>query len=346
MDIFRELTLKRNNDNILISPVSILSTLSILYHGAAGYTAAQISKYIMENENTDISRYDNDMEVNVTEYAKLVIANKIYGSNNIKFYDAFLQKIRDNFQIVNFDDVDETRDTINEWVKTVTDGKIDHLFTNKLQNNTRMTVVNVVHFKAKWKYPFCKLSTYTDKFYTSKDLFTNVDMMVSTKNNLPHTHIESFGGFSIVDIPYEGNSSMVIILPDDIEGLYNIEKNLTNENFKKWCNELSTKSIDLYIPKFKVEMSEPYNLLHILKLGMHSDFSNMCNETITIDNFLHKSFIDVNEEYSEATSATTIGFVKFSMVYTIKFYINHPFIYMIKDNSGRILFIGRYCYPQ
>ncbi|AOP31677.1 serpin [Skunkpox virus] len=345
MDIFRELVSKRNDENILISPVSILSTLSILYHGAAGYTAEQISKYITENDNTsNDTRYDNDMEVNISECAKLVIANKIYCSDNITYHDSFLQKIRDDFQTVNFDDSDNTRDIINEWVKIVTDGKINPLLTSKLPNNTRMTVINVVHFKAKWKYPFCKLRTYTDKFYTSRDSFTNVDMMVSTNNNLPHTHIESFGGFSIVDIPYEGNSSMVIILPDEIDGLYNIEKNLTSENFEKWYKELSTKSIDLYLPKFKVEM-EPYNLLPILKLGSYLDFSKMCDERITIDNFLHKSFIDVDEEYTEAISVTSIGFINFSMVYTTKFYINHPFIYMIKDKSGRILFMGRYCHP-
>ncbi|AKJ93827.1 serpin [Raccoonpox virus] len=352
MDIFRELILERDNDNILISPVSILSTLSLLYHGAAGSTADQISKYIEEN-TIDISNYDT-MEVDDTECSNLVVANKIYGSDNIVFYDTFIQKIRDDFRSVNFNDANKTRDIINEWAKTVTDGKIDPLLTNKLPINTLITTVNVVHFKAKWKYPFSKNSTYTDIFYMSNDSSTNVNMMVSTDNDLPYVHIdESFGGFSMVDIPYEGNSSMLIILPDDIKGLYNIERNLTNENFKKWCNKLSTTSIDLYMPKFKIEMLEPYNLIPILnKLGLnnivgnYSDFSKMCKEPVTIDSFLHKSFIDVNEEYTEAAAATCICITNFSMVYSKKVYVNHPFMYMIKDNSGRILFIGRYCYPR
>ncbi|AAC99573.1 SPI-1 [Ectromelia virus] len=357
MDIFKELILKYNDENVLISPVSILSTLSILHHGAAGSTAEQLSKYIENvNENVSEDKDDNndDMDVDIPYCATLATANKIYGSDSIEFHASFLQKIKDDFQTVNFNNANQTKELINEWVKTMTNGKINSLLTSPLPINTRMAVVSAVHFKAMWKYPFSKHLTYTDKFYISKNIVTSVDMMVSTENDLQYVHInELFGGFSIIDIPYEGNSSMVIILPDDIEGIYNIEKNITDENFKKWCGMLSTKSIDLYMPKFKVEMTEPYNLVPILEnlgltniFGYYADFSKMCNETITVENFLHTTFIDVNEEYTEASAVTGVFMTNFSMVYRTKVYINHPFMYMIKDNTGRILFIGKYCYPQ
>lgn len=86
----------------------------------------------------------------------------------------------------------------------MTNGKINSLLTSPLSINTRMTVVSAVHFKAMWKYPFSKHLTYTDKFYISKNIVTSVDMMVGTENNLQYVHInELFGGFSIIDIPYE-----------------------------------------------------------------------------------------------------------------------------------------------
>ncbi|AXN74995.1 seprin [Akhmeta virus] len=360
MDIFKELILKYNDENVLISPVSILSTLSILHHGASGSTAEQLSKYIenatkdTNEKDTDTNNDNNDMDIDIPYCATLATANKIYGSDSIEFHASFLQKIKDDFQTVNFNKANQTKELINEWVKTMTNGKINSLLTSPLSINTRMTVVSAVHFKAMWKYPFSKHLTYKDKFYISKNLVTSVDMMVSTENDLPYAHInESFGGFSIIDIPYAGNSSMVIVLPDEIEGIYNIEKNITDENFKNWCSKLSTKSIDLYMPKFKVEMTEPYNLVPILEnlgltniFGYYADFSKMCNETITVENFLHKTFIDVNEEYTEAAAVTGVFMTNFSMVYSKKVYVNHPFMYMIKDNTGRILFIGRYCYPQ
>ncbi|UYL70134.1 Serpin, partial [Monkeypox virus] len=231
MDIFKELILKHTDENVLISPVSILSTLSILNHGAAGSTAEQLSKYIENmNENTPDDKKDdnNDMDVDIPYCATLATANKIYGSDSIEFHASFLQKIKDDFQTVNFNNANQTKELINEWVKTMTNGKINSLLTSPLSINTRMIVISAVHFKAMWKYPFSKHLTYTDKFYISKNIVTSVDMMVGTENDLQYVHInELFGGFSIIDIPYEGNSSMVIILPDDIEGIYNIEKNIT-----------------------------------------------------------------------------------------------------------------------
>ncbi|QED21154.1 serine protease inhibitor-like SPI-1 [Borealpox virus] len=351
MDIFKELIIKHNDDNVLISPVSILSALSILYHGAAGSTAEQLSKYIENTEDKDAN--SDIMDIDIPYCATLATANKIYGCDSIKFHASFLEKIKDDFQAVNFHNANQTKELINEWVKTMTNGKINPLLTSPLSINTRMTVVSTVHFKATWKYPFSKDLTY-DKFYISKNLVTSVDMMVRNETDLLYTHInESFGGFSIIDIPYVGNSSMVVILPDNIEGLYNIEKNITDENFKNWCSKLSTKRIDLYMPKFKVEMTEPYNMVPILEnlgltniFGYYADFSKMCNDTITVEKFLHKTFIDVNEEYIEAAAATGVFITNFSMVYNTKVYINHPFMYIIKDNIGRILFIGRYCYPQ
>ncbi|AFB76969.1 serine protease inhibitor-like SPI-1 [Cotia virus SPAn232] len=350
MDIFREIALEKINDNIIFSPESILSIFSLLKHGAANNTADEILNYIINNYNDN---KNDSMEVDICNCAELVSVNKIYCSNSIEFYDDFIQKISDSFQTVNFNNTFETMYLINEYVKSVTNGKINYILDTPLPFDTKVTVINCVYFKAKWKYPFLKNRTYLDKFYVSNKLSTNIDMMVNVNNSFLYGKVnEIFGSFSIIDIPYEGESSMVILLPDNIDGIYSIEKNISIENFKTWYSLLSIKKIDVYIPKFKVEITEPYNLVDILYniglcniFGTDSDFSNMCKDKIFIEKFLQKSYIDVSEEYTEATSCSFTSFTNFSLNVTYKFYANHPFIYIIKDNKNNILFIGRYLNP-
>ncbi|AST09592.1 Serpin 123 [NY_014 poxvirus] len=349
MDIFRELLLIKDQENILISPVSILSTLSILHHAMKGSESDQILNYIEENTDTDTDDSD-DMEIDTKECTELVTVNKIYGSDSIRFYSTFLEKIKNDFETINFNNVEHAIHKINEWVSLSTNNKINKLF-NTLPNNTRILLVGAAHFKAKWKYPFPKEYTYKDNFYISYDS-TTVDTMVIKGKSFPYNHVEeTFGNFSIVDIPYEGNSSMMIILPDELDGLHDAEEDIiTSENFKKWSNNLSTTRVDIYLPKFNVEVTEPYDLVPILKkVGLTKIFGsnmNISNEHITIDSILHKSYIEVNEEYTEATAVSCIGFTNFSLVTPIIFHADHPFIYIIKDTCNRILFIGKYYFPK
>ncbi|AST09397.1 serine protease inhibitor-like protein [Murmansk poxvirus] len=350
MDIFRELILIRDQENVLISPVSILSTLSILYHATKGSASDKILNYIEENTDTDTEDNDN-MEIDTKECTELVTVNKVYGSSSIRFYSEFLEKIKNDFETINFNNTELATYQINEWVRLFTNNKISKLF-NSLSNDTRMLLVGAAHFKAKWKYPFPKEYTYKDNFYISYDS-TTVDTMVIKDKSFLYNHVdEPFGSFSIVDIPYEGNSSMMIILPDELDGLKDAEEDiLINENFKKWISDLSLTRVDIYLPKFNVEVTEPYDLVHIFKkVGLSDIFKDsnlhISNEHITIDGILHKSFIEVNEEYTEAASASCFQFTKNSLIKPIIFHADHPFIYIIKDTCNRILFIGKYYFPN
>ncbi|AEN03766.1 serine protease inhibitor-like protein SPI-1 [Yokapox virus] len=351
MDIFRELLLG-NTENVLISPESILSTLSILYNITTGIASNQILKYL-EKENDKYIDIDNnhDMEIDTKEVTELTTVNKIYISDYINVNVNFIEKMKYFFEFINFNSEQTTSD-INKYIETSTNGKINKLFVNRLSTDTRILIVNVIHFKAKWKYPFLKDCTFKDKFYTPTGS-TTIDTMVVKDKSFLHNHIyEQYGSFSIVDIPYTGNSSMLIILPDKIDGLYYIEEHITNENLKKWIGTLSVKRVDIYLPKFNIDAIEPYDLIPILKkIGISEVFNNsslinISNDHLTINNIFHKSFIEVNEEYTEAAAVTTCQIIKFSLNKKIIFHVNHPFIYLIKDKNNKILFIGRYYFPN
>ncbi|APG58379.1 putative serine proteinase inhibitor 2-like protein [BeAn 58058 virus] len=166
---------------------------------------------------------------------------------------------------------------------------------------------------------------------------------------LNYNHVEElFGNFSVIELPYIGNASMVVILPDEIDGLYNIEQNITDDYFNNLCKNLIPAFVDVSLPKFKV--SGNYNLINILsKLGLEDvfnskgDFSNMYDSTINIDEFIHKTYIDVSEKYTEAAAATCM--LMSDCGRTKVFCVNHPFMYVIKDTSNKILFVGRLVYP-
>ncbi|AEY74437.1 IL-1 convertase [Vaccinia virus] len=217
--------------------------------------------------------------------------------------------------------------------------------------NHCLLAISAVYFKAKWLTPFEKEFTSDYPFYVSPTEMVDVSMMSMYGKAFNHASVkESFGNFSIIELPYVGDTSIMVILPDKIDGLESIEQNLTDTNFKKWCNSLEATFIDVHIPKFKVTGS--YNLVDTLVksgltevFGSTGDYSNMCNSDVSVDAMIHKTYIDVNEEYTEAAAATCALVSDCASTITNEFCVDHPFIYVIRHVDGKILFVGRYCSP-
>ncbi|AGY99437.1 CrmA [Cowpox virus] len=341
MDIFREIASSMKGENVFISPASISSVLTILYYGANGSTAEQLSKYVEKEADK------NNVSAQCISFKSM---NKVYGRYSAMFKDSFLRKIGDNFQTVDFTDC-RTVDAINKRVDIFTEGKINPLLDEPLSPDTCLLAISAVYFKAKWLMPFEKEFTSDYPFYVSPTEMVDVSMMSMYGEAFNHASVkESFGNFSIIELPYVGDTSMVVILPDKIDGLESIEQNLTDTNFKKWCNSLEATFIDVHIPKFKVTGS--YNLVDTLvKLGLTDvfystgDYSNMCNSDVSVDAMIHKTYIDVNEEYTEAAAATSVLVADCASTVTNEFCADHPFIYVIRHVDGKILFVGRYCSP-
>jgi len=219
--------------------------------------------------------------------------------------------------------------------------------------NTTLILTNAIYFKGEWLTQFEKENTTDDDFYISPDKTIKAPMMRLMSN----LKFEKFSGFSAVELPYEGNDlAMIILLPEEVGGLAKLERNLTNDNEKKWINKLagSHKSeIFVNLPKFK--SSSEFELSKILTgMGMPSafslssaDFSGMTGrKNIFINKLIHKDFLDVNEEGTEAAVVTAARTDLITAKRPQTFLADHPFVFLIHDRqTGSILFIGRIIDP-
>ena len=168
-----------------------------------------------------------------------------------------------------------------------------------------------------------------------------------------------FNSFSAIELPYSGNDlSMVIFLPKEIDGLANLEKDFTSDNVSRWISELSqtnTAEVLVSIPLFKITgefmLSDTLSIMGMPHAFQEADFSGMTGkDDLRISNVIHKAFVDVNEEGTEAAAATAviIGVTSVAprMTPIPEFRANHPFIFMIEDNTtGEILFMGKVMDP-
>ncbi|AGZ95464.1 serine protease inhibitor-like SPI-2 [Goatpox virus] len=335
MDIFTHLlSIAFPNSNVLISPVSISSILSILLFGSSGDTAIQISSLL---EST-YSNYCSD---------DIIIANRIYGDLKLHFKTQFIDKFGKELILVNFNHNTELiKNDINEWIKKLTHDKIKNLI-NEISENTKLLLLNAVYFKLKWRIPFDKQQTKMEKFWYDNSRYENIEMM-NDVNVYPFIELKELG-LKIIELPYENNYSMIILLPKDIK---KIEKILTGNSLTSWIEKMNLYEVNVKIPKFKIE--ETYDLkLSLISLGIinifdgSADFSNMTkNKNLSVDNFYHKTYIEIDEEGAEL-SAASYCCVADCGCNEKEFIANKPFIFFIKDNINvSFLFIGKFSFPH
>lgn len=242
-----------------------------------------------------------------------------------------------------------SRNKINDWIEEHTNDKITNLFpSGSFTPSTRLVLANAVYLKALWKYPFDKLITSKGQFFTSPTEVITVPMMSLIQESLPHTYSTKFKS-QIIELPYqEEGYRMIIILPDDYNGLASLESKLTYTDFYAELSRLLQKQIDVFLPRFKVE--ESMDLVEILKrLGMTTAFSNsanfsrISNEEFKIDKVTQKALIEVDEEGTEATAGSAFSIQLASLPRRVR--CNHPFIYLILKEDT-ILFLGRLLRPN
>jgi serpin B len=216
-------------------------------------------------------------------------------------------------------------------------------------------LLNAIYFKGIWDSPFQKSSTQDAPFKVEANKQVKVPLMYQKGNFKILTEKD----FQAVAIPYKGkNLSMVILLPNAVEGLVALEKRLTDQSLKEWLAKLDKQTVEkteLYVPKFKLEAG--YDLKPpFIKMGMKdafvsakADFRGMGWEKgdLWIAQIKHKACVEVNEEGTEAAAATAVEMeTKFAQMLPV-FRADHPFIFVIRDNpSGSILFMGRLVNPN
>ncbi|XP_039378489.1 serpin B6-like [Mauremys reevesii] len=367
LNLFKKLSENASSQNLFFSPLSISSALSMVFLGAKGNTAAQMAKVLALDKAEEIHDGYQSLisEINKpgTNYV-LRIANRLYGEKTFTFLATFIDSCQ-KFYHAELKQLDfsraaeDSRKYINAWVEEKTEGKIQNLLAQGVVDSmTRLVLVNAIYFKGNWATPFNKGRTVERQFKINKNESKPVQMMIKTaKFNMRY-----IGEFQtkILDLPYIDNeTSMIILLPDEIQdnstGLEQLERELTYEKLIEWINPemMDYTEVDVFLPRFKLEQG--YDLKPVLKsMGMADafdsnkvDLSGMsASNDLILSEVVHKSFVEVNEEGTEAAAATGVFFFGCSFQIPPQFTADHPFLFFIRHNkTGNILFYGRFCSP-
>lgn len=360
--------LKKEKGNMFLSPYSISSALAMTYGGARGDTAKEMAEALHFGLGTDrihpafaeLSAIFN--EIQKKGHVQLHIANSLWPQKDYPVLPEYLTLIKQHYgvSITPVDYVkasEQAREIINRWVEDKTEGKIKDLIHQEALNYlTTLVLVNAIYFKGKWASPFDPEDTdESDVFYPSEYREVQVSMMYQ-QGEFGYAEIK---GAQLLELPYIGKQlSMVVILPEKVEGVPEIENRLTEKNLEAWLSRLSQQDVKVYLPKFNVTWGT-FDLMRPLQAsGMRkafnlesADFSGIDGtKDLFIGSVFHKTFIEVNEEGTEAAAATAVveewGALYAEPALFTLFEADHPFLFLIRDNVTKsILFLGRVVDP-
>lgn len=339
--------------NVVISPFSISTCLSLAAMGAGGLTAEEmltVLKYDPAQKLSVAEHYGNVMS-NLDGNRSLKIANKMYIMENYSvkstFHDIAKKSFYSEAESLNFQDNAAAAKKINTWVEQKTNDKIKDLISpDSLDDYTRLVLVNAIHFKGTWTHQFNPESTRPMPFWISATESVDVPMM-NTKKHFKHGVFDDLG-LAALELTYgDSDVSMLILLPHERDGLAKLEENIQNIDIPDMLTKMHSQEVEVFLPKFKIEFD--LDLKDTLeKLGMgtmfsdSADFSELLeqNEPLKVSKVVHKAFIEVNEEGAEAAAATGMIMMMRCMIIHPYFTVDHPFLYFLKQNE-QIMFVGR-----
>jgi len=355
--LYNQLSAQDQNQSIFFSPFGIYMAFGMAYEGSDGNTAKQIEsvfKFIPSNQDrwNEFSNLYNNLNRKDSPY-KLSIANAFWVANKYPILKSYTDILKDYYHAVayNVDFCKEPANSaqqINKWARDNTNNKINQVVqADSFDCLTKLVLTNAVYFKGTWVTEFDKNQTKESDFFVNPNEVKKVPMMYIKKGNFKYTENEVM---QMLEMPYKGKDlSMLILLPK--HNINELEKNLTGDNLDELQKQLTKEEVNVYIPKFKLELS--YHLPEELKaLGIEdafsegsADFSKITgNPDLYIYDVIHKSFVEVNEEGTEAAAVTVIVFAAKAIPQEpVTFKADHPFIFIIKDNkTGLILFMGKF----
>jgi serpin B len=350
--------------NLFFSPYSISAALAMTSAGARGQTLDEMTKAMHYPEQEKLHPGFKSLDAalggppNVKRGYQLSTANALWGRKDYGFRPEFLKLTKDHYgaglEEVNFTQPEEARKTINAWVEKETRDKIKDLIKpGNITPDTRLVLTNAIYFKGDWVSQFKKDQTREEPFFLADGKQVKTPLM-HQKGTFNYADM---GAYHVVELPYVGKDlSMLVLLPKRKDGLADLEKTLNADRLRAIRNRLhATRDIDVTLPKFRT--TAEFRLDKELRtLGMRTafteeaDFSglNGGKEDLHIGFVVHKAFVDVNEEGTEAAAATAVGIENQSEPPPPPaFRADHPFVYLIRDNkSGCVLFLGRLSDPS
>ena len=359
--------LRSEEGNLFFSPSSISTALAMTYAGAAGDTAAEMAKTLHFQIPSD-ELHDGMLALQAPwttpdkeKGIRLNLANRLWGHEGFEFLPEFLTVTREKYAAelarISFAQTEGARQTINGWIEKQTEEKIQNLIpAGVLSADTKLVLTNAVYFHGIWSAPFKKERTKEEDFHLTATDTIKVPMM----HRWAEFRYGAVEDLQILELPYgDGSLSMVVLLPKDVNGLADLETKLMFQNFQQWMTKVTHEDeVKVYLPKFKT--TSQFQMADTLKvMGMAlafdanaADFSGMTGgRDLFISEVIHKAFVDVNEEGTEAAAATGVVMAPTSAPIEEPkeppvFRADHPFVFMIRDNRhGGILFLGRITNP-
>ena len=356
--------LKTADGNLFFSPYSISTCLAMTYAGARGDTAAQMAQTLhFDTNQKQLAASFGKLETQLNTKQKKIgieldIANGLWAQKKKPFLPAFLdvakQSYDANLKQVDFrTGADTARTEINDWVAHKTKGKITDLIQAGVLNpETKLVLVNAIYFTGQWARKFDKHDTTNARFSVTPTRQLQVPLMSLTAN-FKYAEVD---GLQFLELPYVVDDiSMVVLLPRDVDGLKSVEDRLNQQTLDRWLAQAREQKVAVSLPKFK--LAAQFSLAKPLtEMGMTDAFSPGANfsgmdgeRNLFISAVVHKAFVDVNEEGTEAAAATAVVMRSMAVMMprpTPIFRADHPFIFLIRDNhSGSILFFGRLVEP-
>ncbi|EKQ67080.1 serine protease inhibitor [Leptolyngbyaceae cyanobacterium JSC-12] len=346
------------NKNVFVSPSSVAIALAMVYNGAAGETQQAIAQTLevqgmslqaLNQANAELKKLLENPDPQV----QLAIANSLWAQRGVPFKPEFLQNNRQFYEAkvteLNFADP-QSVPTINGWVSQNTRGKINKI-VDQLSQDDVMVLINAIYFKGNWSRPFDQQKTTQKPFYLVNGGSKQHPMMAQ-QGEYRYADTNLFQG---VMLPYgEGRRmSMVILLPKKTSSLAELQRNLTAENWEQWMTQFRNRPGSVQVPRFKLEYD--VELRRILsQMGMAkvftdgANFANLSQVPTKINRVKHKTFVEVNEEGTEAAAVTSLEIRATAAIPTEPFQmtVDRPFFCAIRDNqTGSILFMGSIVNP-
>lgn len=330
------------------------------YNGASGSTKEAMAK-ALEFKELNLQQINSSNAVlkkileNPDPKVQLTIANSLWANKEASFNPDFLQRNRDFYtaRVTNLNFTDSGAPSIiNEWVNEKTRGKISKII-EKIEPSQVLFLINAIYFKGSWTNEFDKQQTAEYPFYLFSGQQKQHPMMSQSGDYKYYENQQ----FQAVSLPYgkDGNISFYVFLPKQNSSLVSFYQNLKAENWENWMTQFSKREGFIRLPRFKMDYDITLNNA-LSALGMGEAFSNKANfsamgKNLKMSEVKHKTFVEVNEEGTEAAAATSVGIMPLSAQLSppkpFRMIVDRPFFCAIRDNqTGSILFMGSIVEPQ
>lgn len=355
-DLFKVTYKNEDKINLFISPLSVDMALGMTWNGAVGETKTEMQAALRNQGYTteDINEYAKTLRealINADPSTKLAIANSIWTRSGFNVEQSFIDVNKTNYnaevKTLNFTSPNAAKE-INNWCAQNTNNKIPKIIET-ISSDAVMYLINAIYFKGIWKYQFDKKHTQDLQFTKENGTTQNVKMMNQTEN-LSYSTDENA---RYLEMPYGNKAfSMIIALPQPEKDLKNVIQNINSDSWNNAIKNMQARLINLQLPRFKLDCEYDMEKSILPDMGMRlafrkgiADFTGINKGgNLSISKVKHKTFVEVNEEGTEAAAVTSVEVIYTSVgpSIPISFTVNQPFLFAIKENStGAILFIGK-----